>query len=141
MDRVLDCAARELGIDPAELRRRNLVTAAEMPYDMGILYRDGKPQVYDSGDYPACLEQALDLVDYDAVRREQPALWARGVYRGVGLSAYVEGTGVGPFEGGVVALDADGHVWVFTGACSQGQGHETTFAQVAPSSWAWAWTR
>src|SRR4051794_21431162 len=131
MDRALDCAARELGLDPAELRRQNMVTAAEMPHDVGILYRDGQPLVYDSGDYPACLEQARTLVDYDAVRREQPALWARGVYRGVGLSAYVEGTGVGPFEGGRVALDANGHVWVFTGACSQGQGHETTFAQVA----------
>ncbi len=131
MDRLLDCAARELGLDPAALRRRNLVTAAEMPYDVGLLYRDGQPLVYDSGDYPACFEEALRLIDYDAVRREQPALWARGVYRGVGLSAYVEGTGVGPFEGGAVRLDADGHVWVYTGACSQGQGHETTFAQVA----------
>jgi carbon-monoxide dehydrogenase large subunit len=131
MDRALDCAARELGIDPVELRRRNLVPAAAMPYDTGLLYRDGQPLVYDSGDYPACFEQALALVGYDAVRHEQPALWARGVYRGVGLSAYVEGTGIGPFEGGRVAIDADGHVWVYTGACSQGQGHETTFAQVA----------
>src|SRR5262249_24169875 len=131
MNRALDCAARELGIDPVELRRRNLVPAAAMPYDTGLLYRDGQPLVYDSGDYPACFEQALALVGYDAVRREQPALWARGVYRGVGLSAYVEGTGIGPFEGGHVAIDADGHVWVYTGACSQGQGHETTFAQVA----------
>src|SRR5688572_3816720 len=131
MDRVLDCAARELGLDPAELRQRNMVTAAEMPYDVGLLYRDGHPLVYDSGDYPACLDKALALVDYDGVRRAQPDLWARGVYRGVGLSGYVEGTGVGPFEGGHVRLDADGHVWVFTGACSQGQSHETTFAQVA----------
>jgi len=130
MDRVVDVAARELGLDPAELRRRNLVTAAEMPYDVGITYRDGQPQVYDSGDYPACLEQALALIDYDALRREQPALWARGVYRGVGVSAYVEGTGVGPWEGGAVGLDASGHVWVYSGACSQGQGHETTFAQL-----------
>jgi len=131
MDRVLDCAARELGLDPADIRRRNLVSAAEMPYDTGLLYRDAQPLVYDSGDYPACLEQALDLIDYDAVRREQPALWARGVYRGVGLSAYVEGTGVGPFEGASVRVAADGQVWVYTGAASQGQGHETTFAQVA----------
>jgi carbon-monoxide dehydrogenase large subunit len=131
MDRALDVAAHELGIDPAELRRRNMVTAAEMPYDVGVLYRDGQPLVYDSGDYHACLEQALALVGYDAVRREQAALWARGVYRGVGLSCYVEGTGIGPFEGGRVAIDVDGHVWVYTGACSQGQGHETTFAQVA----------
>jgi carbon-monoxide dehydrogenase large subunit len=130
MDRLLDAAARELGLDPAELRRRNLVTAAEMPYDTGIMARDGKNHVYDSGDYPACFEKALDLVGYDALRREQPGLWARGIYRGVGLSAYVESTGSGPYEGAVVGLDTDGHVWVYTGACSQGQGMETVFAQV-----------
>ncbi|HEY7067067.1 MAG TPA: xanthine dehydrogenase family protein molybdopterin-binding subunit [Chloroflexota bacterium] len=130
MDRALDVAARELGLDPAELRRRNLITPAEMPYDVGLLYRDAKPLIYDSGDYPATLDDALRLVDYDAVRREQPALWARGIYRGVGLSAYVEGTGIGPFEGGSVGLDAAGHVWVYSGACSQGQGHETAFAQL-----------
>src|SRR5579884_1215605 len=130
MDRILDCAARELGLDPAELRRRNLITPAEMPYDTGIMGRDGQTASYDSGDYPACFAEALRLVDYDGVRREQPALWARGIYRGVGLSAYAESTGSGPFEGAVVGLDADGHVWVHTGACSQGQGHETAFAQV-----------
>jgi carbon-monoxide dehydrogenase large subunit len=130
MDRLLDTAARALALDPADLRRRNLVTAAEMPYDTGIMARDGKNHVYDSGDYLACFEKALALVGYDALRREQPALWARGVYRGVGLSAYVESTGSGPYEGAVVGLDADGHVWVYTGACSQGQGMETVFAQV-----------
>ncbi|HLH21712.1 MAG TPA: xanthine dehydrogenase family protein molybdopterin-binding subunit [Chloroflexota bacterium] len=130
MDRALDVAARELGLDPAELRRRNLITPAEIPYDVGLVYRDARPLVYDSGDYPATLDQALQLVGYDAVRREQPALWARGVYRGVGLSAYVEGTGIGPFEGASVGVDAAGHVWVYSGACSQGQGHETAFAQL-----------
>lgn len=130
MDRVLDEAAREVGLDPADLRRRNLVTAAEMPYATGLLARDGQPHVYDSGDYAACFEAALELVDYAGVRREQPTLWARGVYRGVGTSAYVESTGNGPYEGASVGLDAAGHVWVYTGACSQGQGHATTFAQV-----------
>jgi carbon-monoxide dehydrogenase large subunit len=131
MDRVLDRAAAALGLDPAELRRRNLVTPAEMPYATGLLYRDGQPLVYDSGDYPACLAEALRLIDYDGVRAAQPDWWAQGIYRGVGLSAYVEGTGVGPFEGGAVRVDETGHVWVYTGACSQGQGHETTFAQIA----------
>ncbi|HZR97706.1 MAG TPA: xanthine dehydrogenase family protein molybdopterin-binding subunit [Chloroflexota bacterium] len=130
MDRALDVAAHELGLDPAELRRRNLITPAEMPYDVGLLYRDARPLVYDSGDYPATLAEALALVGYNAVRQAQPALWARGIYRGVGLSAYVEGTGIGPFEGASVGLDAAGHAWVYSGACSQGQGHETAFAQL-----------
>src|SRR3954465_13364515 len=89
-----------------------------------------KNHVLTRGEYPASFEKALDLVGYETLRREQPALWARGVYRGVGLSAYVESTGSGPFEGAIVGLDADGHVWVYTGACSQGQGMETVFAQV-----------
>jgi aerobic carbon-monoxide dehydrogenase large subunit len=130
MDRLLDVAAHELGLDPADFRRRNLIAPAEMPYDTGIPSRDGLTQEYDSGDYPACLAEALRLVDYEAVRDEQPALWARGVYRGVGVSAYVEATGSGPFEGAVVGLDDAGQVWAYTGACSQGQGHETAFAQV-----------
>jgi carbon-monoxide dehydrogenase large subunit len=130
IERLVDDAARELGLDPAELRRRNLISAAEMPYDTGLKGRDGIPTEYDSGDYPRCFEEALRLIGYDAVRREQPELWGRGVYRGVGLAAYVESTGSGPFEGASVGLDESGHVWVYTGACSQGQGHETTFAQV-----------
>ncbi|HSE95145.1 MAG TPA: xanthine dehydrogenase family protein molybdopterin-binding subunit, partial [Methylomirabilota bacterium] len=131
MDRVLDLAARSLGIDPAELRRRNLVGPEEMPYDVGLLYRDGNPLIYDSGDFPQALERALAAADYDGFRAEQAALRTRGVYRGVGLSTYVEGTGIGPYEGAVVRLDASGRVLVTTGACSQGQGHETVFAQIA----------
>jgi carbon-monoxide dehydrogenase large subunit len=131
MDRTLDLAARALGLDPAELRRRNLVRPDEMPYDVGLLYRDGNPLVYDGGDFPEALARALDAAGYDAFRAAQGALRARGVYRGVGISAYVEGTGIGPYEGAVVRLDASGRVLVATGACSQGQGHETVFAQIA----------
>jgi carbon-monoxide dehydrogenase large subunit len=130
IERLMDEAARELGLDPADIRRRNMITAAEMPYNIGLIGRDCQVVVYDSGDYLACLEEALRLIDYEAVRREQPALWARGIYRGVGLAAYVESTGSGPFEGASIGLDAQGHVWVYTGACSQGQGHETTLAQI-----------
>jgi carbon-monoxide dehydrogenase large subunit len=131
MDRMLDLLARELHLDPAELRRRNLVRADEMPYDVGLLYRDGQPLVYDGGDFPDALERALDAAGYDAARAEQAGLRARGVFRGVGISAYVEGTGIGPYEGATVGLDASGKVVVATGACSQGQGHETVFAQIA----------
>ncbi len=131
MERAIDRVARELHLDPAEVRRRNLIPAGEMPYDAGLLDRDASPLVYDSGDFPAMLARALEAVDYDAVRAEQARLRHDGVYRGVGLGAYVEGTGVGPYEGAVVRLDASGGVVVATGACSQGQAHETTFAQIA----------
>jgi aerobic carbon-monoxide dehydrogenase large subunit len=131
MERMLDLLARRIGMDPADVRRRNTLRAEEMPYDVGLLYRDGNPLIYDSGDFSGALERVLQAVDYDAFRREQPALRARGVYRGIGLAAYVEGTGIGPFESATVRVDWSGKVVVATGACSQGQGHETTFAQIA----------
>jgi carbon-monoxide dehydrogenase large subunit len=131
MDRMLDLLARELVLDPAELRRRNLVRPDEMPYDVGLLYRDGNPLVYDGGDFPDALAQALRAADYQGFRGTQAELRTRGIYRGVGISSYVEGTGVGPYEGATVRLDASGKVLVATGACSQGQGHETVYAQIA----------
>ena len=131
MDRIVDCLARELRMDPAELRRRNYLSEADMPYELHIPYRDGNPLVYDSGDFRAGLEAALRAVGYEALRAEQVRLRERGVYRGVGLSGYVEGTAIGPYEGATVRLDASGRAVVATGACSQGQGHETSFAQIA----------
>ncbi len=131
MDRIVDCLARELGMDPAELRRRNYLTAADMPYELDIPYRDGNRLVYDSGDFRAVLEAALATVDYGARRREQAELRAQGVYRGIGISGYVEGTAIGPYEGATVRMDASGRAVVATGAASQGQGHETSFAQIA----------
>jgi len=108
MDRLLDMLAREAGLDPAELRRRNLVRPDEMPYDVGMLYRDGNPLVYDGGDFPDGLDRALRAVDYDRLRASHAELRARGIYRGVGISSYVEGTGIGPYEGATVRLDASG---------------------------------
>ncbi len=131
MDRIVDCLARELRMDPAELRRRNYLSEADMPYELHIPYRDGNPLVYDSGDFKAGLEAALRAVGYDALRVEQAKLRERGIYRGIGLSGYVEGTAIGPYEGATVRLDASGRAVVATGACSQGQGHETSFAQIA----------
>ena len=131
MDRAVDCLARRLGIDPAEIRRKNYIRPDELPWDFGMPYRDGNPLVYDSGDFPAALEAALDAAGYDAFRREQPTLRARGVWRGIGISGYVEGTAIGPFEGAHVKLDLTGRVQVATGAVNSGQGHETAFAQVA----------
>src|SRR5207253_4662452 len=131
MDRIVDCLARELRMDPAELRRKNYLSAADMPYELGIPYRDGNPLVYDSGDFKAALDSALSAIGYDALRREQAELRAQGIHRGVGISGYVEGTAIGPYEGATVRLDPSGHAVVATGACCQGQGHETSFAQIA----------
>src|SRR5213594_2258787 len=131
MDRALDCLARRLGLDPADVRRKNYIRPEELPFDFGMPYRDGNPLVYDSGDFPAALESALTAAEYDRVRKEQESLRARGVWRGIGISGYVEGTAIGPFEGARVTLDAAGRVRVATGAVCSGQGHETSFAQVA----------
>jgi aerobic carbon-monoxide dehydrogenase large subunit len=131
MDRAIDCLARQLGLDPAQIRRQNYIRGDELPYDVGMPYRDGNPLVYDSGDFHATLEAALMAAGYDEFRSQQPAQRQRGLYRGIGVSGYAEGTAIGPFEGASVKLDLHGRVVVATGACSSGQGHETSFAQVA----------
>jgi carbon-monoxide dehydrogenase large subunit len=131
MDRIVDCLARELRMDPAEIRRRNYIRAEELPYDFGMPYRDGNPLVYDTGDFPEALEQALEAAGYREFRAQQAALRARGVHRGIGISGYVEGTAIGPYEGATVKLDLAGRVLVATGAINSGQGHETSFAQIA----------
>ncbi len=131
MDRIVDRVARRLGMDTAEVRLRNLVRAEEFPYDVGLYYRDGHRLIYDSGDYAGGLRLALDRIGYEAFRKEQPRLRAQGRYQGVGMACYTEGTAVGPFEGATIRMDGTGKVVVATGACCQGQGHETTFAQIA----------
>jgi aerobic carbon-monoxide dehydrogenase large subunit len=131
MDRAVDRLARALEMDPAEIRRRNYIRADELPYDFGMPYRDGNPLVYDSGDFPAALEAALQAAGYAEFRREQPRQRAAGLYRGIGISGYVEGTAIGPFEGVSVKIDLTGRALVATGAVNSGQGHETSFAQVA----------
>jgi aerobic carbon-monoxide dehydrogenase large subunit len=131
MDRIVDCLARELQMDPAEIRRRNYIRPEELPYDFGMPYRDGNPLVYDTGDFPEALEKALEAAGYRQFRAEQPALRARGIHRGIGISGYVEGTAIGPYEGATVKLDLAGRVLVATGAINSGQGHETSFAQIA----------
>ena len=119
-------------MDPAELRRRNYLSAADLPYELDIPYRDGNPLVYDSGDFKAGLEAALRGRRLRrAPRRAGASCARRGIHRGIGISGYVEGTAIGPYEGATVRLDASGRAVVATGACSQGQGHETSFAQIA----------
>jgi carbon-monoxide dehydrogenase large subunit len=131
MDRIVDCLAREIRMDPAEIRRRNYIRPDELPYDFGMPYRDGNPLVYDTGDFPDALEKALEAAGYREFRAEQSRLRARGVHRGIGISGYVEGTAIGPYEGATVKLDLAGRVIVATGAINSGQGHETSFAQIA----------
>lgn len=136
MERIIDLAARTLGLEPAEIRRRNMIRADEMPYRVGIPYRDGEPIVYDSGDYPGALAKALDAVGgVEAFRRNQREARAAGRYLGLGIGCYIEGTGVGPFESAFVRIDPTGKVYVSTGAAPQGQGMETIFSQVAADLW------
>jgi carbon-monoxide dehydrogenase large subunit len=135
IERCLDLVARQLGLDPAEVRRRNLIRGEEMPYDAGLLYRDGSPIVYDSGDFPSTLERALEAIGYERRRQEQRELLRQGRYLGIGIGCYVEGTGVGSFEGARVRLDPSGQLVVSTGATGHGQGHETVFAQLAAEIW------
>jgi carbon-monoxide dehydrogenase large subunit len=131
MERMMDLAARELHLDAAEIRRRNFIQPEEMPFPMGLVYRDGAPVTYDSGDYPACLSKAQELIGYDAFRLEQSDARREGRCLGVGMAAYVEGTGLGPYEGAIVQVESSGKVLVTTGATPQGQGHVTTMAQIA----------
>ena len=136
MERLMDLMAAELGLEPDEVRRRNMIKHGEMPYSVGIPYRDGEPVVYDSGDYPKSLEQALEAIGgMDAFRKRQKAAREQGRYIGVGLGCYTEGTGVGSFEGATVRIDPTGKVFVSSGACPHGQGMETVFSQVAADAW------
>jgi carbon-monoxide dehydrogenase large subunit len=136
MERIVDLVAGELGLEPADVRLRNMIRADEMPYRAGIPYRDGEPIVYDGGDYPRALQQALAAIGGVAAFRErQRAARENGRYLGLGIGCYVEGTGVGPFESATVRIDPSGKIFVSSGACPQGQGMETIFAQVVADTW------
>jgi len=136
MERIIDLVANELGLEPAEARLRNMIRADEMPYRVGMPYRDGQPIVYDGGDYPAALEKALGaLGGLAAFRKRQRVAREEGQYLGLGIGCYVEGTGVGPFESATVRVDPSGKIFVASGACPQGQGMETIFAQVVADAW------
>ncbi len=128
-ERLLDAAAVRLGIDAAEIRKRNLIRADEMPYDIGTV-SFGVNTVYDSGDFPGLLDTLLTRLDYAGARAEQQRLAAQGVRRGIGLAVYVEKTGLGPFETAQLEAHADGRITVDTGAASMGPGLETVLAQI-----------
>jgi carbon-monoxide dehydrogenase large subunit len=136
MERMMDLIGRELNLDPAVVRIRNMIPASEMPYSLGIPYRDGEPIVYDSGNYPESLRLALEAIGgLEAFRERQRAAKAEGRYLGLGLGCYVEGTGVGPFEGATIRIDPAGKVYLAGGACAQGQGMETIFSQIVADAW------
>ena len=131
MERVIGRIARELGLEPSEVRRRNFIQPDEFPWDVGLTFQDGGPTRYDSGNYPAGLEMALERIDVPTFRARQRAARAEGRYLGLGIACYVEGTGIGPYEGAHVRVEPSGSVYVATGLTTQGQGHPTTFAQIA----------
>ena len=120
MERTLDAIAEELGLDRVEVRRRNLIQPDEFPYAVGLVWQDGNMVVYDSGDYPALLEKALETLG------PRPS----GDHVGMGLGIYVEGTGLGPYEGAHVQVLVSGKVVAATGIPNQGQAHATVWAQV-----------
>jgi carbon-monoxide dehydrogenase large subunit len=120
MERTLDSIAAQLGVDRAEIRRRNFIQPDQFPYDLGVAWQDGNTVVYDSGNYPALLEKAMKMLG------PRPA----GENVGMGLGAYVEGTGVGPYEGAHVQVLVSGKVVAATGIPSQGQAHATVWAQI-----------
>jgi aerobic carbon-monoxide dehydrogenase large subunit len=135
MERCIDTIAARLELDPAEVRRRNFVQPQEMPYQAGILYRDGEPVCYDSGNFPETLSRALESADYNGLRKRQQELRKNDRYLGIGIGCYVEGTGVGSFEGAKVRIDSSGQLVIATGATGHGQSHETVYAQIAADLW------
>src|SRR3990172_677711 len=139
LERTMDRAARQLRLDPVELRRRNFIP----PFTDGTPYQTPVAFAYDSGDYAPALRRALELAGYEQARRDQAAARAKGRYIGIGVSTYIEacgpapsavagslGAGAGLWESGQVRVHPAGSVTVYTGSHSHGQGHETTFAQV-----------
>ena len=130
-ERLLDLAARELGIDRVDIRKRNLLRPDQFPHNHEIMFQDSAPLVYDSGNYLPTLEQAAELIGYEKfIREEQPRLRAEGKHVGIGVACYVEGTGIGPYEGARVTVEPSGTVRCATGVGTQGQGHFTVFAQL-----------
>jgi carbon-monoxide dehydrogenase large subunit len=124
-ERLADLAAADLGADPAAIRRRNFVPPERFPHTTALGF------TYDSGDYGRALDRACALVGYDQQRRRQRAARADGRLYGIGLCVFVERAGAGLWEHGSVTLGRDGRATVRTGATPHGQGHQTTFAQIA----------
>ncbi|MGA7486857.1 MAG: xanthine dehydrogenase family protein molybdopterin-binding subunit [Xanthobacteraceae bacterium] len=130
MERLMDRIANELHLDRAEVRRRNLIPPEKMPYTKPLKARSGASMQYDSGDYPACQAQVLEVAGWKDFPRRQAAARAEGRYIGLGLANGIKGTGRGPFESGAVRVSNTGRVSVYTGAAAIGQGLRTALAQI-----------
>lgn len=131
MERLLDIAAKELGIDRTEIRRRNFIQPDQFPYNNELIFQDFSNLTYDSGNYEPVLDKTMELIGYhEFFSKTKPEARAQGRYLGLGLVFYVEGTGIGPYEGARVQVQSNGRVSVATGIGTQGQGHFTSFAQI-----------
>jgi carbon-monoxide dehydrogenase large subunit/6-hydroxypseudooxynicotine dehydrogenase subunit gamma len=128
-ERVMDAIAAKLGLDPVEVRRRNLIPHAQMPYERPMTV-SGTPVVLDSGDYAAHLDKVLARVGWNALRAEVTRRRAAGEVVGLGLAYFLEKSGQGPVEGVRLTVDVTGTVELVTGAASLGQGMETVLAQI-----------
>jgi carbon-monoxide dehydrogenase large subunit len=129
-ERLFDMAAADLGVDPVDFRRKNLITEAELPYSLGRLVPYETETHYDTGDYPLAFERALVEIGYEGLRELQ-GREVDGRRHGIGLACFVESSGAGPKEFARLALTEGGGIDVFVGCTSLGQGHETVFAQIA----------
>jgi len=130
MERLMDLVARELKLDRAEVRRRNLIPPEKMPYSKPLKARSGAAMTYDSGDYVASQAEALAAVGWDEFPARQAQARAEGRHIGIGIANAVKGTGRGPFETGMVRVNPSGRVSVYTGAAAMGQGLGTALAQI-----------
>ncbi|MQW75618.1 molybdopterin-dependent oxidoreductase [Nocardioides sp. dk4132] len=130
MERTMDKIAAYLGKDRTEVRAANFIQPDEFPFDQGLIFQDGRELEYDSGDYPASLVKLKKLIGWEEFPALREKMAAEGRTVGIGLACYVEGTGVGPYEGAHVHIETSGKVKVATGLTTQGQGHATVFAQL-----------
>jgi aerobic carbon-monoxide dehydrogenase large subunit len=131
MERLLDAAAKELGMDKVEIRRKNLIAPDDFPHKHQIIYQDFTELTYDSGNYEPILDKALKMIEYDKFYKElKPQAEKEGKKLGLGIVCYVEGTGIGPYEGARIQVQPNGRVSVATGIGTQGQGHYTSYAQI-----------
>ena len=131
VERLLDLAAKELDMDPVEIRKLNFIPPDDFPYERQIIDQAFSPLIFDSGNYQPVIEEAAGMIGFDQfVKEEQPRLRAEGKHVGIGIIPYIETTGVGPYEGARITIEPSGKINVATGVGTQGQGHFTAFAQV-----------